>query len=338
MPQAVIEGMGVDGENVMPAMPEALRTADHVRDIRRRVNEVRSREERERAAREEREEAADREIGAELQQMVDADEPAAKKHRGSGLQAGGHYIGATSGTATASQVSKYKHTHSKAQTKGAKGAYVREGGMVVQRRNKASSRDKSSSPKLKSPSPKTTKRAKTPSPRAPSPPSPVASPPKQTARTQPKRTAKKSSRGDQSIFDKQPDSPARKAKVVDKRKETAERRQREAEEATKPNRQKRKGADPDVAKARAALKENKYRKGGLGDFKRFWDQRIVSEKRKLTQAEAKELWDRQRAYDGGVAERKAEREREKELERANKGLQTERFNEKHRSKIPKKNK
>ena len=127
-----------------------------------------------------------------------------------------------------------------------------------------------------------------------------------------------------------------RAKVVDKRKETAERRKREAEEAAKPKPSKRKAANPDVTKARAALKENKYRTGGLGDFKRFWDQRIVSEKRKLTQAEAKTMWDRQRAYDGGVAERKAEREREKELDRANKGMQSERFREKHRSKIPKK--
>ena len=118
--------------------------------------------------------------------------------------------------------------------------------------------------------------------------------------------------------------------------ELAERRKREAEEAAKPKARKRKAVDPDVAKARTALKENKYRKGGLGDFKRFWDQRIVSEKRKLTQGEAKTMWDRQRAYDGEVAERKAERDREKELDRANKGMQSERFREKHRSKIPKK--
>jgi hypothetical protein len=125
---------------------------------------------------------------------------------------------------------------------------------------------------------------------------------------------------------------------VDKRKETAERRRREAEEAAKPKPQKRKAADPDVAKARAALKENKYRKGGLGDFKRFWDQRTVSEKRKLTQAEAKAMWDRQRAYDEGVAERRAEREREKELERATKGMEAERWREKQPGKIPKKTK
>ncbi len=80
-----------DVENTTPATLQGLDRADHIRDIRRRVNETRSREEREKAAREEREVAADREIGAELQQMFGPDEPAAKRHKGSGLQVGGHY-------------------------------------------------------------------------------------------------------------------------------------------------------------------------------------------------------------------------------------------------------
>ena len=126
--------------------------------------------------------------------------------------------------------------------------------------------------------------------------------------------------------------------MVDKRKETAERLRREAEEAARPTQRKRKAVNPDVAKARAALKENKYRTGGLGDFKRFWDQRTVSEKRKLSQAEAKELWDRQRAYESDRAERKADRQRDAELERAVKGMQSERWREAHSSKIPKQRK
>ena len=273
-----------------------------------------------------------------------------KRQRGEGQHYGGHYVGAKTGKATASQVSKYKHTHPNTQTEGARGAYVREGGMVVHRRGKAPS--KAPSPKAKSkpkePSPKPRAKAnakpKTPSPRAPTPPSPqalspIASPPRPAARKQPKRAAKKSkSRGDQSIFDNKPDSPPPRAKVVDKRKETAERRRREAEEAARPTQRKRKAVNPDVAKARAALKENKYRTGGLGDFKRFWDQRTVSEKRKLTQAEAKQLWDRQRAYESDRAERKADRQRDAELERAVKGMQSERWREAHSSKIPKQRK
>ncbi len=38
-PQVVTDGLAQDGENTMRAMSEALRTADHVRDIRRRVSE-----------------------------------------------------------------------------------------------------------------------------------------------------------------------------------------------------------------------------------------------------------------------------------------------------------
>ena len=83
-----------------------------MRDIRRRVNETRSREERERAEREQREEAANREISEEIRRMFtgesDTDEPVAKRQRGEGHHYGGHYVGAKSGQATASQVSKYK--------------------------------------------------------------------------------------------------------------------------------------------------------------------------------------------------------------------------------------
>ena len=46
-------------------------------------------------------------------------------------QKGGHYIGKASGEPTASQLPKYRHTHQSAQMARAKGAYVREGGMVV---------------------------------------------------------------------------------------------------------------------------------------------------------------------------------------------------------------
>jgi hypothetical protein len=63
------------------------------------------------------------------------EEPATKRQKGAGYQTGGHYVGVDSGEATASQVNKYKHQHSKAQTENAKGAYVRKSG----RHSKASS-------------------------------------------------------------------------------------------------------------------------------------------------------------------------------------------------------
>eukprot|EP01046_Picozoa_sp_COSAG06_P019174 COSAG06_NODE_1359_length_9719_cov_14.493971_8_plen_487_part_00 len=363
-----------DRENSTPALLDAVATAQAIRERERRVREMQTREEEERAAREEREEVARQAMGKELERMFNIgedDERATKRHKGAGHQVGGHYVGVDSGEPTASQVSKYKHRHSKAQTESAKGAYLRKSGAVFRRDSKASTPKQSAKTKAKSPpaqkaksppaqkaksppaqkakSPPAQKAKSPPAQKAKSPPAQKAkSPPAQKAKSPPAQTvasaqsqrkpkkAKPKSRGDQSIFDNKPDSPPMRAKVVDKRKETAERRKREAADAAKPKARKRKTVDPDVAKARTALKENKYRKGGLGDFKRFWDQRIVSEKRKLTQAEAKTMWDRQRSYDGEVAERKAERDREKELDRANRGMQSERFREQHRTKIPKK--
>jgi hypothetical protein len=88
-----------------------------------------------------------------------------KKQRGSGADGRSlHWV--ASGKATASQVPKYKHTHTKTQTENAKGVYVREGGAVVHRRGKASSQNKSDTSKAKNPSPKA--KANIPSPRAPS--------------------------------------------------------------------------------------------------------------------------------------------------------------------------
>ena len=50
---------------------------------------------------------------------------------GGSRQDGGHYISVSTGKPTASQLPKYKHTHPVTQMERAKGAYVREGGAVV---------------------------------------------------------------------------------------------------------------------------------------------------------------------------------------------------------------
>ena len=112
-----------DRENATPALVDSVATAQAIRERERRVREMQSREEEERAAREEREEAARQAMGKELERMFDIgeeDERATKRHKGAGYQTGGHYVGVNSGEATASQVNKYKHQHSKAQTESAK--------------------------------------------------------------------------------------------------------------------------------------------------------------------------------------------------------------------------
>jgi hypothetical protein len=176
-----------DRENATPALVDSVATAQAIRERERRVREMQSREEEERAAREEREEAARQAMGKELERMFDIgeeDERATKRHKGAGYQTGGHYVGVNSGEATASQVNKYKHQHSKAQTESAKGAYVRKSGVVFRRDSKASTPKQSEKTKAKSP---LAQKAKSPpAQKAKSPPAQKAkSPPAQKAKSPP---------------------------------------------------------------------------------------------------------------------------------------------------------
>ena len=128
--------------------------------------------------------------------------------------------------------------------------------------------------------------------------------------------ATRRARADQSIFDAPAETPAPRARVVDRRNVNPQ------PQATERPKRKRKGPDPVVMAARKRLKENAYSKlrGGLGAYKRMEDQLTVSNKEKPSKA----LIQRNLQLQKDMAASRAERAEAEFNMRANERLQQER--------------
>ena len=128
--------------------------------------------------------------------------------------------------------------------------------------------------------------------------------------------ATRRARADQSIFDAPAETPAPRARVVDRRNVNPQ------PQATERPKRKRKGPDPVVMAARKRLKENAYSKlrGGLGAYKRMEDQLTVSNKEKPSKA----LIQRNLQLQKDMTASRAERAEAEFNMRANERLQQER--------------
>jgi hypothetical protein len=139
-------------------------------------------------------------------------------------QEGGHYISASTGKPTASQQRKYKHTHPVTQMERAKGAYVREGGAVVDAKTGKLLKDR---------------------------------PAAQTTQSKPRRRVAPKPRGDDSIFD----TPAQRTAREDAERAKAKQRdaaswRRANQRAARDTARKRK-ADESIAAKKAVVAARK---------------------------------------------------------------------------------